>query len=170
MTLQKWLTGSAPSSHLKDNHKFLPQFRFISFVPCLVLNIPFVMRKHPKIIQLLLIGYVFGLLWGQVRLPFAAVKSLADYRLLEEKPILSVSDDQLQMWPIQRQYFRYATKAVDGSAPPLISAEVRWNCGVVARVRSEYYASPLGAEWLDALYVCVFGFWLKAHNFSHTMA
>lgn len=128
------------------------------------------MSKRRKIILLLLIGYVLGLLWGQVRLPFAAVKSLADYRLLREKPALSASDEQLQMWPIQRRYLRHATKAEDGTAPPRISAEVRWNYGIVARVRSGHYISPQGAEWLDGLYICVFGSWLRVYSFSHAMA
>jgi hypothetical protein len=44
--------------------------------------------------------------WGQARLPFAAVKSLADYDLLREKPSVSASDDQLQMLAIQKWYLK----------------------------------------------------------------
>jgi hypothetical protein len=128
------------------------------------------MSKRRKIILLLLVGYVIGLVWGQVRLPFAAVKSLADYDLLKDKLLVSASDDQLQMWAVQRSYLKRAIKLVDRTGPPRMSAEVKWNWGVVARVRSDLYISPMGAELLDGLYVCVFGAWLKVHEFSHAMA
>jgi hypothetical protein len=102
-----------------------------------------------------------------MRLPFAAVKSLADYDLLRDKTILSASDDQLQMTAFQRWYLKCSMNLVEGAAPPRISAEVRWNWGVVARVRSGHRLSPDAAEWLDGMYVCVFGAWLQVYRFSH---
>jgi hypothetical protein len=128
------------------------------------------MSKRRKIILLVIVGYAIGLLWGQVRLPLSAVKSLRDYRLLRNKPLLSASDEQLQMWPIQRSYLKHSMKILDGTNPPRISAEVKWNCGVVARVHSGHYISPHGAESLDGLYICVFGAWLRVYSFSHGMA
>lgn len=128
------------------------------------------MSKRRKIILLLLIGYALGLVWGQVRLPVAAVKSLADYPLLRDKPVVSASDEQLHMLAIQKWYLKRFMSVVDGTNPPQISADVRWNWGIVARVRSGYYISPQGAEGLDGLYVCVFGAWLRVYGFSHSMA
>jgi hypothetical protein len=64
------------------------------------------MSRRRKIILFLLVGYALGLVWGQARLPFAAVKSLADYDLLREKPSVSASDDQLQMLAIQKWYLK----------------------------------------------------------------
>lgn len=116
------------------------------------------------------VGYVLGLAWGQVRLPFAAIKGLADYDLLRDKSLVSASDAQLQVSAMQRWYLKRAMKLVEGTGPPRISAEVRWNCGVVARVRSGLYTSPMGAESLDGLYVCVFGAWFQVYGFSHAMA
>ncbi|HRZ47327.1 MAG TPA: hypothetical protein P5555_19275 [Candidatus Paceibacterota bacterium] len=45
--------------------------------------------------------YGFCLIWGQARLPFAAIKGLADYRLLEAEPSVSAPIDALHMWKIQ---------------------------------------------------------------------
>jgi hypothetical protein len=128
------------------------------------------MSKRRKIILLLSIGYALGLVWGQFRLPVAAVKSLADYPLLRRKPVVSVSDEQLRMLSIQKWYLKHSMNVVDDTNPPRISADVRWNWGVVARVHSGHYISPQGAEWLDGLYVCVFGAWLRVYTFSHVMA
>jgi hypothetical protein len=61
-------------------------------------------------------------------------------------------------------------KLVKGAGPPRISADVKWNWSVAARVHSGHYISPQGAEWLEGLYVCVFGAWLQVYRFSHAMA
>src|SRR5689334_15521603 len=106
------------------------------------------MSKRRKIILLVLVGYVLGLAWGYVRLPFAAVKSLADYRLLADKPHAFASDEHLQMSGIQRWYLKRSIKLEHGTETPQISAAVQWNCGIVARVKSGHYVSPTGAEWL----------------------
>jgi hypothetical protein len=129
-----------------------------------------VMSKRRRIILLLVVGYVLGLVWGQVRLPFAAVKSLSDYRLLREMPLVSTSEDHLQMSAIQKWYLKRAMKLVEGTGPPRISADVKWNWGVVARVRSGHYISSTGAESLDGLYLCVFGAWVQVYGFGHEMA
>ena len=83
---------------------------------------------------------------------------------------MSASDAQLQMSAVQRWYLMRAMKLVEGTGPPRISADVRWNWGVVARVHSGLYISSMGAESLDGLYVCVFGAWLRIYEFSHAMA
>jgi hypothetical protein len=123
--------------------------------------------KYRKIFLLLLAGYALGLVWGQLRLPFAAIKSLSDYDLLRDKPFLSASDDQLRMTAFQRWYLKCSMNLVEGADPPRISAEVKWNWGVVARVRSGHRLSPDAAEWLDGMYVCVFGAWFRVYRFSH---
>ena len=128
------------------------------------------MSRRRKILLLVLIGYAFGLAWGQLRLPVAAVKGLADYPLLRDKPIVSASDEQLQMLAIQKWYLKRFMNVVDGTDPPRISADVRWNWGIVARVRSGHYVSSTGAEELDGLYVCFFGAWLRVYSFSHAMS
>jgi hypothetical protein len=129
-----------------------------------------VVSKRRRIILLLVVGYVLGLVWGQVRLPFAAVKSLSDYRLLREKPFVSASEDHLQMSAIQKWYLKRSMKLGDGTGPPRISADVKWNCGVVARVHSGHYISSKGAESLDGLYLCVFGAWVQVYGIGHEMA
>jgi len=128
------------------------------------------MLKRQTIIRVLLALYSLGLIWGQVRLPVAAVKSLSDYDLLCHKPNLSAPDERLQMWVIQKWYLKRSLKLIDGVASSVISAKVMWNFGFVARVNSGHYSSPTGSESLDALYVCIFGAWLKIYTFNHLMA
>ena len=125
------------------------------------------MSKRRKIILLLAIGYSLGLVWGQVRLPVAAVKSLTDYRLLTS---VSASDEDLQMLAIQRSYLKRSLNVTESRQPPRISVRVKWNCGIIARVQSGYYLAPEGAEYLDALYFCAFGAWVRVYRFSHAMA
>jgi len=121
------------------------------------------MNKRRKIILFLLVGYALGLVWGQVRLPFAAVKSLSDYKLLEKRPSGSASDDQLKMWAIQKWYLQRSMNLAQGTAPPRVAADVKWNWGIIARVESSY-GSRSGNENLDAVYLCVFGGWLRVHT------
>lgn len=125
------------------------------------------MSKPRKIVLLLLMGYTFGLLWGQMRLPLAAIKSLSDYPLLGNMPQLSASNDQLQMWAVQKWYLKRSMKLLDGTGEPRIAADVEWNWGVIARVYSEHHMGPDSWESLDGLYVCVFGAWLRVYTFSH---
>lgn len=127
------------------------------------------MSKRRKIILLLLVIYLLGLVWGQLRLPVAAIKSLADYPMLRDK-VLSVSEDRLQMLPIQKWYLKRFMNVVDGTNVPRVSAGITWNWGIVARVHSGHYMSSTGAEGVDALYVCVFGAWLRVNTFSRVMA
>lgn len=127
------------------------------------------MSKRRRIILLLAVGYGLGLVWGQVRLPLSAVKSLSDYRLLREKRFISASDEDLQMLPVQRWYLKRCLNIVD-NAPPRISVRVQWNCGVIARAHSGYYIAPEAAEYLDCLYFCLFGAWVPVHRFRHSIA
>lgn len=117
-----------------------------------------------------MVGYALGLVWGQLRLSVAAIKSLADYRLLKANPVISVKDEQLKISAIQKWYLKRFMRTIDGTNPPLISADVKWNWGVVARVNSAQYIGFDGAESLDGLYVCLFGAWLRVHTFSHAIA
>ena len=72
-----------------------------------------IMSKRRKIIVVLLSALVLGLAWGQVRLPLAAVKSLADYDLLRERPVVSSTDEQLQMSAVQKWYLKRALRFVE---------------------------------------------------------
>lgn len=128
------------------------------------------MGKSLKIMRVVLILYTLGVLWGQMRLPFVAVKNLSDYDLLMDKPVISASDKELQMLEIQKWYLQRSMKLPNGTEPPSISAEVIWNLGIIARVRSGHYISSQGAESIDGLYFCVFGAWIRVYTFSHTMA
>ncbi len=128
------------------------------------------MRRYRKVILVLIVAYGLGLVWGQVRLPFAAAKRVG--------PLdgLSVSDDTLKMLSFQRAYLKRSSKVVEGrSGPPYhsLSVTVKWNAGLVARVASEHsytYLDPetsrlMGEfESVDAFYICLFGMWMPVYS------
>jgi hypothetical protein len=90
--------------------------------------------------------------------------------LLREKRVVFVANEQLQLSAVQKWHLKRSLKLVEGTGAPRVAANVNWNWGVVARVQSSLYISPEGADWLDGLYVCVFGAWLPVYSFSHAMA
>ena len=114
--------------------------------------------------------YVLGLIWGQTRLPVAAIKNLADSPLLRQYGKMSLPPGALEMPRHQAWYARRSLDLVDGTGPPTVSASVKWNWGIAARVNVGLYFSPTGAERLDCEYVCVFGWWVPVYAFSHLMA
>lgn len=129
------------------------------------------MTKRRKI-GLLILGslYSIGLIWGQFRLPFAAVKNLRDYPMLRMPTPVSASDNKLIMHDFQKMYLKQSMNMTEGTQPPRISVDVTWNVGILARVRSGHYSSPTGAESLDCLYICFFGGWIPIYTFSESMA
>ena len=125
-------------------------------------------RTVRRVFAVVLGLYLLGLAWGYVRLPWAAMKSLADFELIVESPAISYA--KLDLSEAQRQYLdRKLPPSVHG-AVPRIEVSVRWYAVAVARVESSHYVSPTGAEWMDALYVCVFGAWVPVYTFWHVMA
>lgn len=113
--------------------------------------------------------YGLGLLWGYVRLPWAAVRSLRDYRLVAAAPAVSFADD-LDVSSAQHWYLAHALPESPVPVVPRIDVEVRWNALALARVRSGYFISGTGAESRDSLYLCVFGAWFPVYNFFHAIS
>lgn len=128
------------------------------------------MTKRRKTAFFLVAAYLLGLVWGQTRLPYAAVKHMLDYPLLKEASSVSAYPADLQMLGIQRWYLNRSMHIVAGTQPPRISVSVKWSAGIVARVDSGHYMGPLAAEGLDCLYVCFFGAWIPVYTFNHVMA
>lgn len=127
------------------------------------------MRRYRKAILVLIVAYALGLVWGQVRLPLAAAKSLCTHEGL------SVSDASLKMLSIQKAYLKRSSKVVEGRrGPPYrsLSVEVKWNAVLVARVASKHtYKNSIPGgppinefESIDALYVCLFGMWIPVYS------
>lgn len=115
---------------------------------------------------LLCLAYVIGLAWGHVRLPVAAIRTLADYRDEPTSVHLSASDlSAAQRWHLER-----ALPARPGKEPPFISIHIPWNAWAAARVQTFRFAGSVGAEGLDALYLCIFGAWWRVYTFDHVMA
>jgi hypothetical protein len=128
------------------------------------------LSKRRRLILLVAAVYGLSLVWGQLRLPFAAIKGLADYRLLSGEPSVSAPLGALHMLSIQKWYLNRAMTIVTGTQPPRISANVQWNYIIVARVQTGHYIAPMAAEAMDRMYLCVFGAWVPVYTFSHGIA
>jgi hypothetical protein len=126
------------------------------------------MKARRRILITVLSLYAAGIVWGYFRLPWAAVRSLADYRLIAEAPAVSLSE--LDVSPAQLWYLRRALPVSPAPVVPRVSVSVTWYALVVARVRSGHYVGNTGAEGRDSLYVCLFGAWVPVYTFSHVMA
>ena len=108
---------------------------------------------------------------GDVRLPLAAIKSLADYDLLADKAVIYTDASRLEVSPVQRWWLRKRMpELTEGESVPRITVRVRWFFLFLARVRSGHRVSPTGAEARDCLYIWCFGAWIPAYSFSHVMA
>jgi hypothetical protein len=112
--------------------------------------------------------YVLGLGWGYFRLPWAAIRSLRNFRSLAAAPAVSFSD-KLDVSPAQRWYLERSLTESPVPVVPRVEAEVRWNALIVARVHSGYYVSSKGAEWRKDLYLCAFGAWIPIYTFHHSV-
>jgi hypothetical protein len=126
------------------------------------------MKTRRGIFIAVVLLYAAGLIWGYFRLPWAAVRSLADYRLIVEAPAVSLSD--LDISPAQLGYLRRALRVSPTPVVPRVSVTVTWNALVIARVRSGHYVGNTGAEHRDSVYVCLFGAWVPVYTYSHVMA
>lgn len=112
--------------------------------------------------------YAIGLVWGDLRLSWAAIKSLADYELIAQAP--AVSFGKLGMSERQRRYLKHRLAESPTTVVPRVDVDVRWNAFVCARVESGHYVSPLGAERQDCVYVCLFGAWVRIYSFYRIMS
>jgi hypothetical protein len=125
--------------------------------------------RETRLFWVALALYLLGLVWGYARLPWAGVKSLADYRLIAAAPAVSFDED-LEVSPLQRRYLQWVLPESPTPVVPRLSTKVRWNAIVVARVTNSHVVGNTGAEWQDGLYICVFGAWIHVYTFSHKMA
>jgi hypothetical protein len=114
--------------------------------------------------------YVAGLAWGYPRLAWVAVNDLRDRKLVTEAPAVTLDRPQTSVSRSQERYLLRRLRESPTPTTPRVHVEVRWNAGVCARVRAGQYTGPLGAEWKDTLFVCVFGEWVPAYTFSDLMA
>ena len=117
-------------------------------------------------------GVVAVLLFvGYIRLPFAALASLADYDLLADEALIYTDASRLEVSTIQRWWIkRSLPNLAEGESVPKVSVRVKWNLLLLARVQSGHYMSPTGAEGRDCLYIWCLGVWIPAYDFSHEMA
>lgn len=125
-------------------------------------------RTSRRVLFALLALYTIGLAWGYVRLPWASVRSLADYGLIAQEGttqynLAGVSD-------LQRSYLERTLPPARKSQVQYVEVTVEWYALAVARVQSGHVVGPTGAEWKDSLYLCCFGFWIPVYTFSHAMA
>jgi hypothetical protein len=109
-----------------------------------------------------------GLAWGYLRLPWAAIKSLADYEIVARAPAVRLSHRNVST--VQLWYLDHALRVSPVPVKPSVSAIVIWNALVFARVRSGWYTGNLGAEHKESLYFCLFGAWIPVYTYGHEMA
>lgn len=114
--------------------------------------------------------YVVGLVWGYQRLLWAAISDLGGGELLRAFPSATWSRESTQVSSFRAGYLESRLPHSSERTIPQIKVSVKWNAFVLARVTTGYYVSPLGAEWKDCLYLCVFGGWMRVHTFSHWAA
>ncbi len=118
-------------------------------------------RRFQGVVALLLLS----LAWGYVRLPYAAVRSL-DFS--ETKPVRF--NPPLEISPVQKWYLGLAIRESRVPVVPSVSVNVRWNAILLARVESNCYVGPRGAEDRDSLYLWVLGAWFPIYDFRHGIA
>ena len=114
--------------------------------------------------------YLAGLVWGHVRLPWAALLSLRDHQLIRAASAVSVDPDQTAITSAQRRYLNWALPVSATATKPVVFVAIHWNAWACARVRSGIYVGSEGAEAQDCLYVCLFGAWVPVYRFWHVMA
>ena len=81
------------------------------------------MLSRRRLLTCVLILYCIGLVWGYVRLPWAAVKSLADYGLIASAPAVSFAAS-LDVSPAQRWYLEHALTESPIPVVPRVSVDV----------------------------------------------
>jgi hypothetical protein len=126
------------------------------------------MKRFRRLLTCVLILYGIGLVWGYFRLPWAAIKSLADGDIIAAAP--AVSFGWLEMSSGQRWYLKRALTQSPVPVVPRVSVEVKWNAIVLARVSCSYHATSKGAESRDSMYLCLFGAWIPVRDYSRLVS
>jgi hypothetical protein len=127
-------------------------------------------RVRLRVLLGILVLYLLGLGWGYLRLPWAAIRSLADHKSVTTAPAVSLSATGVDVSRSQQWYLDRVLPLSPTPVVPRVSVVVRWNALICARVSSGHYVGPTGAEWRDSLYICLFGAWVPVYTFSHVMA
>jgi hypothetical protein len=109
-------------------------------------------------------------LFGYRRLPLAAINNLADYELVKNRAPVSIDRDKTSISRSQERYLKQRLAESPVPTTPRIHVAVTWNALACARVRAGHYVGPMGAEYKDTLFVCVFGTWVPVYTFSHMMS
>ena len=132
------------------------------------------MKTHCSVLLrnalIVLVVYALSLSWGYIRVPWAAIKSLADYQFIVKAPVVSLPESDVNVSRPQRWYLDLALAQSPTPVVPRVHVSVQWNALLCARVRSGLHAGPLAAEDKDSLYVCLFGAWIPIYTFDHVMA
>lgn len=126
--------------------------------------------NYSRALFVLLALYLAGLVWGHVRLPWAALMSLRDHQLFRDASAVSLDSDKTAITTAQHRYLKWALPVSATATKPVVFVAIHWNAGVCARVQSGIYVSSTGAEAQDCLYVCLFGAWVPVYRFWHVMA
>jgi hypothetical protein len=114
--------------------------------------------------------YFGGLVLGYRRLPWAAIRNLADHELVTAATVVTIDREQTSISPSQEQYLKHRLPESPVPTTPRIHVQVTWNALVCARVKAGHYVGPTGAESKDTLFVNLFGAWMPVYTFSHLMA
>ena len=126
------------------------------------------MRVRRHILITFAVFYVVGIAWGNLRLPWAAIKSLSDYELTAKAPAVNYSG--LKVSSPQLWYLKHSLRESPLLDVPSVSASVTWNVLFLARVKSSLSFGPKGAELQDSVYLCIFGAWVSVYTYSHWMS
>src|SRR5262245_46923302 len=82
--------------------------------------------------------YALTLLWGYVRLPWAAIKNLWDYPLIAREPAVS-SAPASRVSSMQDAYLKLCLNESPTRVVPELLVDVKWNALVAARVQSSLH-------------------------------
>src|SRR4051794_39078864 len=93
-------------------------------------------RVWLRVLPSILVLYVLGLGWGYLRLPWAAIRSLADSRLITTAPAVSLSETGVDVSRSQQWYLDRVLSQSPTPVAPRVGVVVRWNALICARVSS----------------------------------
>ena len=118
----------------------------------------------------IVVFYCVGLVLGHRRLAWAAIKDLGNRKLISGATAVTIDRGNTSISQSQRQYLRGRLPESPVPTTPRIHVAVEWNAGVCARVRAGQWIGPLGAQYKDTLFVCVFGAWVPVYTYFHAVA
>jgi hypothetical protein len=135
------------------------------------------MKTRRPIIITVLALYAAGIVWGYIRLPWGAIRSLHRNDDIAGAPTVYLSP-KMAMSPAQLRYLRGALgvpiapvmRYRNSSDPivPRVSVVVAWNALVIARAESAVFTQDKdGVTGRDSVYVCLFGAWFPVLTFRY---